>query len=116
MSSRLGFAIRLLENFLCQPSSKWVPFSKQGKIRQRTERDGLRLYFAVPMIQWDSNPTAPTAIRLWEIFTLTFRWGMFGVFSLGYGISGCLEFFLLVMVSLVLSISLWEEARCRLQY
>ena len=27
---------------------------------------------AVPMIQWDSNLIAPTAIRLWETFTLTF--------------------------------------------
>ena len=81
-------AIRLLENFLCQPSSKWVTFSNQGKIRQRKERDGLCLSFAVPMIQWDCNPTAPTTIRLWETFTLTFRWGLFGVFSLALGISG----------------------------
>ena len=27
VSSRLGFAMRQLENSLCQPSSKWVPFS-----------------------------------------------------------------------------------------
>ena len=46
------------------------------------------LSFAVPMIQWDSNPTAPTAIRLWEIFTLTFSWGLFGLFPLACGISG----------------------------
>ena len=26
VSLRLGFAMRQLENFLCQPSSKWVPF------------------------------------------------------------------------------------------
>ena len=90
VSSRLGFAIRLRKTFLCQPSSKWVTFSNQGKIRLRKGRDGLRLAFVVPMIQWDSNPTAPTAIRLWETFTLTFRWGLFGVcfFSLAYGIFG----------------------------
>ena len=99
VSSRLGFAIRLWENFFCQPSSKWVTFANQGKIRQQKERDGLRLSFAVPMIQRNSNPTAPTAIRLWETFTLTFRWGLFGVF-----------FFLLIMVSLVPSISLLGEA------
>ena len=64
VSSKLRFAIRLQENFLCQPSRKWVTFSNQGKIRQRKGRDGLRLSFAVPMIQWDSNPTAPTAVRL----------------------------------------------------
>ena len=33
---------------LCQHSSKWVSVSNQGKIRQRKERDGLRLSFAVP--------------------------------------------------------------------
>ena len=88
---------------LCQPSSKWVTFSNQGKIRQRKEQDRLRLSFAMPMMQWDSNPTAPTAIRLWETFTLT----------LG---RACLELFLLLVVSLVPSVSLWEEARCRQSY
>ena len=57
---------------LCQPSSKWVSFSDKGKIRQRKERDGLRLSSAVSKIQWDSNPDCPTAIRLWETFTLFF--------------------------------------------
>ena len=55
-------------------------FESGKKIRQRKERDWLRLSLAVPIIQWDSNPTAPTAIRLWETFTLTLRWGLFGVF------------------------------------
>ena len=54
VSSRLGFAMRQLENSLCQPSSKWVPFSNQGRIRQRKERDGLSYSSAVPKIQWDS--------------------------------------------------------------
>ena len=31
VSSRLCFAIRLLENFLCQSSSKWVTFFESGK-------------------------------------------------------------------------------------
>ena len=44
---------------LCQPSRKWVPFSNQGRIRQRKERDGLCLSSAVPKIQWDSNPHCP---------------------------------------------------------
>ena len=35
------------------------------------EREGLNLSSAVPKIQWDSNPTALTAIRLWETFTFT---------------------------------------------
>ena len=64
MSSRLGFAMWRLENSVCQPSSKWVPFLNAGKIRQGKERDGLCLSSAVPKIQWDSNPTALTAIRL----------------------------------------------------
>ena len=39
------------KNSLCQPSSKWVSFSNKGKIRQRKERDGLRLSSAMPKIQ-----------------------------------------------------------------
>ena len=33
VSSRLGFAMRRLENSFCQPSSKWVPFSILGKAK-----------------------------------------------------------------------------------
>ena len=44
---------------LCQPSSPWGPFSNEGRISQRKERDGLRLSSAVPKIQWDSNPNCP---------------------------------------------------------
>ena len=50
VSSRLGCAMRRLENSLCQPSRKWVPFLNKGRIRQRKERDGLRLSSAVPKI------------------------------------------------------------------
>ena len=38
-------------------------FSNKGKIRQRKERDGFRLSFAVPKIQWDSNPTVPIPLK-----------------------------------------------------
>ena len=77
-------------------------FFESGKeIRQQKERDRLRFFLVVSMIQWDSNPTS---LRL-----------------LGYGkplpypLGGvCLEFFLLLMVSLVPSIYLWEKAQCRL--
>ena len=48
-----------LENSLCQPSSKWVPFSNKGRIRQQKEKDELCLSSAVPKIQWDSNPHCP---------------------------------------------------------
>ena len=33
---------------LCQPSSKWVPLSVLRRIRQRKERDGLRLALLCP--------------------------------------------------------------------
>ena len=53
-------AIRRLENSRCHPSScKWVPFSNQGRIKQRKERDDLRLSSAVPKIQWDCVPYCP---------------------------------------------------------
>ena len=35
VSSRLGFAMRQLENSLCRPSSEWIPFVNWGRIRQR---------------------------------------------------------------------------------
>ena len=34
-------------------------FFESWKIRQRKERDGLRLSLAVLMIQWDSTPHCP---------------------------------------------------------
>ena len=81
--SRLGFAMRRLENSHCKPISEWVHFSNQGRLRQRKERDGLRLSSAVPKIQWDSNPPPPppppppplppTAIRLRETFTFMIK-------------------------------------------
>ena len=44
-------------------------------MRQLMEGDWLHLSFAVPKVQWDSNPTVPTAIRLWETFFFyTFQW------------------------------------------
>ena len=85
VSSRLGFAMRRLEHSLCQPSRKWVSFFNKGRIRQRKERDGLRLSSAVHKIQWDSNPTAPMTIRLWETFTFTF-------YNLIYGYSSSLAY------------------------
>ena len=61
---------------LCQPSSKGVPFSNQDRIRQRNERDGLRLSSAVPKIQWESNPHCPygcyTIGNLYRIPLLSF--------------------------------------------
>ena len=38
---------------------KMGTFFELGRIRQRKERDGLRLSSAVPKIQWDSNPNSP---------------------------------------------------------
>lgn len=56
VTTRLGFAIRQLEN--CQPSRKWISFSNQ-RMMQRQERHGLRLLSAVPRIKWASNPYCP---------------------------------------------------------
>ena len=35
-----GLRHPILENSICQPSSKWIPFLSQGRIRQPKERDG----------------------------------------------------------------------------
>ena len=51
VSSRLGFAMRRLENSLCHSSSKQVPFSNWGMLRQRKESYRLRLSSAVPEIR-----------------------------------------------------------------
>ena len=58
---------------LCHPSSKWVPFSNKGRIRQRKERDGLRLHQLCPRYSGTLTSTAPTAIRLWETFTYLYH-------------------------------------------
>ena len=59
VSWRLGFTMLGLENSLCRPSTKWVPFSNYKRLRQGKERDGLHLSSTVPKIQWDSNPHCP---------------------------------------------------------
>ena len=43
---------------LCQPSSKWVPFSL-GKDKRVKEEGWAPLSSAVPKIQWDTNPHCP---------------------------------------------------------
>ena len=53
--SRLGFAIRRLENCLCQPSNKGYIF----RIREGVKGEGRTLSFAVPKIQWVFNPHCP---------------------------------------------------------
>ena len=40
-------------------SSKWEPFSNQGRIRQQKERDGLSVSSVVPKIYWASKPHYP---------------------------------------------------------
>ena len=68
VSSRMGFAKRRMEHSPCQPSSEWVSFSKQGRLRQRKGSDFHQL---CPRYSGTPTPTAPTAFRLWEIFTFT---------------------------------------------
>ena len=52
VSSRLCFA-HATTGKLCQPSSEWVLFSNWERLRQRKQRDGLRLSSTVSKIQWD---------------------------------------------------------------
>ena len=54
ITSGPGFAIRRPENSLCQLSSKRVPFSNQGRISQRKERDGLLLSPSNPQWLWET--------------------------------------------------------------
>ena len=63
VSSRLGFAMRRLENSFI-PAVNGYLFQNKERIWQRKEKDGLRLSFAVLKLQWDSNPTAPTIFKL----------------------------------------------------
>ena len=56
---KAGLRHPMTSKTLCLPSSKWAPFSNQGRIRQRNERDGRHFSFAVPKIQWNSNPNCP---------------------------------------------------------
>ena len=57
---------------LCQPSSKWIPFSNQGRTRQRKERDGLRLFdLLYPRYSRTLTPTAPTLLRYVKYLPIT---------------------------------------------
>ena len=67
VSSRLGFAIRPLENS-CQPSSKWVPFFELGKDKA-AKGEGWVSAFNFLCPRYSGTPTL-TALRLWETFTL----------------------------------------------
>ena len=68
LRSRPGFAIRRLKNYLCQPSSKRVPFSNQGRIRQRKERDGLQY----PRYSGTLTPLPLRLIGYWKPLALPF--------------------------------------------
>ena len=74
---KAGLCYDYWKTFSVNPAVNGQLFRIREKIRQRKEREWLRLSLAVPMIQWDSNPTTPTAIRLWETYTSTLRWGLF---------------------------------------
>ena len=59
-----GFDIRRLQNSLCQHSSKWVSGSNQGRIRQRKERDELRLSYAAPTIHGSLTSMLPRLLGI----------------------------------------------------
>ena len=65
VSSRLDFAS---DDWKTQPSSKWVPFSNKGRIRQQKDRDESTFYQLCPRY---SGTLSPTAIRLRETSTFT---------------------------------------------
>ena len=46
----------------------WASPSDDWSEKQRKERDELRLSFDVPKVQWDPNPTAPTATAMGNFF------------------------------------------------
>ena len=46
---------------LCQPSSKWVPFSNQRKLKQQKERGGFVSHLLWPRY---SGPPTPSPLRL----------------------------------------------------
>ena len=70
VTSRLGFAMRRLENSLCPTSSEWVPFSNEERLRQQRRGMGSAYHQLCPRYSGTLTPTAPTAIMLWETFTL----------------------------------------------
>ena len=47
------------EKLSLSTQQKMGTFFELGRIRQRKETDGLRLFSAVPKIQWDSIPHCP---------------------------------------------------------
>ena len=59
-----------LENSLCQPSSKWVPFYESGQDKAPKGEEWAPAFICCARDKVDS-PNAPTATRLWDTFTFT---------------------------------------------
>ena len=55
---------------LCQPCNKWVPYSNQGMIRQRNERDGHALYYLSPRYSGTPIPLLLPRLLGYGIFLL----------------------------------------------
>lgn len=65
---------------LCQPSRKWLALSNQYDsiyiYIKEEERDGLRLLYIMPKLQWASNPYPPPPlgllgyVKLFSLFVL----------------------------------------------
>ena len=71
VKSQTCFAIQRLENSLCQPSSKWVPFVESGKDKAaKGDSPGMDSAFssAVPKVQWAFNPHSPYGYQTMETF------------------------------------------------
>ena len=65
---------------LCQSSTNGH-FFELGKDKAAKGEGWFRLKSAVPKVQWNSNPTAPTANRLWETFSFAFCYNCSGLFN-----------------------------------
>ena len=72
MSSRLGFAIRRLENFVNPAVNGYLLQTGEGQGRKRRGM-GSAFHLMCPIYSGTLIPTAPTAIRLWENLPLPKR-------------------------------------------
>ena len=107
MRSHQGFAIQQLESSLCQPTSKWVSFTNQGRIK--AARSAILRGGWVVRKCW-INFQCRGVLLIWIIVEQ-------GPIALAVGAGGgCLDIFSLICHFSFLSPSLWETARYRLKY
>ena len=72
VSSRLGFAMRRLENCLCPPAVNGYLFRIWEGLGSERRGMGSAFHQLCPRYSGTLSLTVPTAIRLWETFTFFF--------------------------------------------